>query len=77
MLASAMMVPWNCVPVPSVAELPTCQKTAHPPAPLIRRTLELDAVVIVLPIWKMKVGLVLPSPSRVRMPVSCAELSNL
>ena len=29
MLASAMRLPWNCVPVPSVAELPTCQYTAH------------------------------------------------
>ena len=30
MLASARMFPANAVPVPSVAELPTCQKTFDP-----------------------------------------------
>jgi hypothetical protein len=29
MLVSAMTVPTNVVVVPSVAELPTCQKTLH------------------------------------------------
>jgi len=70
MLAIAMMVPWKSVVLPSVAELPTCQNTAHAPAPLINDTDELDAVVSVLPIWKMKVAFVLPWPSRVRVPVS-------
>jgi hypothetical protein len=36
MLVSAMMVPRNVEPVPSVAELPTCQKTLQDCAPLIR-----------------------------------------
>ena len=31
---SARMLPWNAVLVPSVAELPTCQKTLHAWAPL-------------------------------------------
>jgi hypothetical protein len=36
MLVSARMVPRNLVPVPRVAELPTCQKTLQDCAPLIR-----------------------------------------
>jgi hypothetical protein len=34
MLATAMMFPTNDVPVPSVAELPTCQNTLHRFPPL-------------------------------------------
>jgi hypothetical protein len=45
-----MMVPWKAVFVPSVAELPTCQKTLPAEAPLVNVTLELLAVVSVLPI---------------------------
>ena len=36
--ARARIVPRNVVFVPSVAELPTCQKTLHAVAPLIRFT---------------------------------------
>ena len=44
-LANATMFPTNWVPVPSVAELVTCQNTLHgAPAP-VRRTTELLAVV--------------------------------
>lgn len=50
MLVSATMLPLNAVPVPSVAELPTCQKTLQSFAPLMTMTLELLAVVSVLPI---------------------------
>ena len=50
MLASARIFPTNVVPVPSVAELPTCQKTLQFCAPLIRTTDALLAVVRVLPI---------------------------
>ena len=50
MLASASMLPWNIVPVPRVAELPTCQNTLHAEAPLLRRTDAALAVVSVLPI---------------------------
>ena len=77
MLVIARMLPWKSVVVPSVAELATCQNTAHAPAPLISSTVYADAVVSVLPIWKMNVAFVLPWPSRVRVPVSCAELSKV
>ena len=73
MEALAMMVPWNAVFVPRVAELPTCQKTLPADAPLISVTLELLAVVSVLPIWKMKRALELPWPSRTSAVFSCAE----
>jgi hypothetical protein len=49
MLVSAKIFPTNFVVEPSVAELPTCQKTLHGEAPLIS-TVELLAVVRVLPI---------------------------
>jgi hypothetical protein len=35
---NARTFPWNAVPEPIVAELPTCQKTLHGEAPLIRTT---------------------------------------
>jgi len=69
----AMMVPWKAVFVPRVAELPTCQSTLSAEAPLISVTLELLAVVSVLPIWKMKRALELPWPSRTRAVFNCAE----
>jgi hypothetical protein len=47
-------LPWNAVPVPIVPELPTCQNTLHgSPLPAMI-TEELEAVVIVLPIWKIR-----------------------
>ena len=45
MLVKARIVPRNVEPVPSVAELPTCQKTLQDWAPLIRLTVLADAVV--------------------------------
>ena len=45
MLVSAIRLPWNAVVVPSVAELPTCQKTLHGVAPLMSTTELADAVV--------------------------------
>jgi hypothetical protein len=51
MLATAITLPANFVPVPSVAELPTCQNTLHTRPPLITTTEEPTAVVSVLPIW--------------------------
>jgi hypothetical protein len=50
MLVSAKTFPTKLVVVPSVAELPTCQKTLHGAAPLISTTDEPLAVVRVLPI---------------------------
>lgn len=57
MLVRAMRLPWNLVAVPRVADEPTCQKTWHVCAPLVRRTTALLAVVSVLPILKMKTPL--------------------
>ena len=50
LLASARILPTNAVPVPSVAELPTCQNTLHSEAPLIMTTDEALALVSVLPV---------------------------
>lgn len=44
---NASMLPWNEDPVPSVAELPTCQNTLHARAPFMRATLLPDAVMSV------------------------------
>jgi hypothetical protein len=49
MLVSARMLPWNAVSVPSVAELPTCQKTLHAWAPFVRLTEDVGSTVRVLP----------------------------
>src|SRR6202042_461076 len=68
MLSAAMIVPTKCVPVPSVAEEPTCQKTLHACAPFMRETLVLEPVVKVEPIWKMNTAFGLPSALRVTLP---------
>src|SRR5512135_1967854 len=57
MLVRARMLPLNAVPVPSVAELPTCQNALQFEPPLLKVTTELLAVVSVLPIWKTKTAL--------------------
>ena len=49
-VAEAIKVPTNLVPVPSVAEEPTSQNTLHACAPLTSETLVLEAVVSVVPI---------------------------
>ena len=53
-LVRARICPSKSVPVPSVAELPTCQNTLHPgiDPPLMVTTDAALAVVRVLPIWK-------------------------
>ena len=66
---SAMMVPEKLLPVPSVAELVTCQKTLHACAPLTKLTTLLEAVVSADGTWMMKTASVEPPPSRVRVPV--------
>ena len=70
---SARMLPWNAVLVPSVAELPTCQKTLHAWAPLTSRTLLSVAVTSVDGIWKMNTARGSPCASSVRRPVSPSE----
>ncbi len=74
MLSSARIFPANAVPVPSVAELPTCQNTLQSEPPLITFTVELLAVVSVLPIWKTNTALGSPAASSVTVPVSCADV---
>ena len=53
-LVRARILPANVLLVPSVAELPTCQYTLPVPPLLIRVTLDEEAVVSELPIWKSK-----------------------
>ena len=76
MLVNARRFPTKRVPVPSVAELPTCQYTLQGEAPLIRSTEALLAVVSVLPIWNTNTALASPLASRVSAPVSCAEVAK-
>jgi hypothetical protein len=73
MLVRARMFPANVVSVPSVAELPTCQNTLQTDPPLITRTLELLAVVSVLPIWKTQTAPELPWAFNRSVPVNPAE----
>ncbi len=67
----AMTVPENALPLPRVAELPTCQKTLHAWAPLVSTTLLADALLSVDTAWKMNTELGSPSPLRVRVVVRC------
>jgi hypothetical protein len=73
MLVSARIFPINVVPVPSVAELPTCQKSLHCCPPLIRTTDELLPVINVLATLNIQTASALLPPSRVSVPVSAAE----
>ena len=57
---SAMIVPSKVDVVPSVAELPTCQKTLQAKAPFTTLTLLEEAVMSVEAIWKMKTEFGLP-----------------
>ena len=66
---SARMLPTNTEPVPSVAELPTCQNTLHSWAPLISDTVLADPVMSVESVWKMNTEFGLPSPSSTSVPV--------
>ena len=67
-VAEAMTVPTNRVPVPSVAEEPTCQKTLHACAPLTIETEVFDPLISVEPIWKMNTALGFPCASSVTLP---------
>ena len=69
----AMIVPLKAVLVPSVADVPTCQKTFFAEAPLINCTLELVAVMSVVGIWNTNTAFELPWPSRTRVVVNEAE----
>ena len=60
-----MMVPLKTDPVPSVAEVPTCQKTFAALALPVRKIFRSELVVSVEAIWKMKTALASPPPSSV------------
>jgi hypothetical protein len=65
--ARTLPIRWEFVP--SVAELPTCQKTLHAVAPLRTTTELLDAVISVDDAWKMNTAAGSPWVSRVKVPV--------
>lgn len=69
----ARMLPLKLVLVPRVAELPTWKKMLQVFAEPIACTLELLAVVSVLPILKINTAAGFPCPSSVSVPVSWAE----
>jgi hypothetical protein len=72
--SDATTFPTKFVPVSSVAEVPTAQKTLHDWAPLINNTLAPDAAVIrVEPIWNMNWALGFPWAFNVSTPVSPAD----
>jgi hypothetical protein len=71
--ATARIFPWNTLPVPKVAEDPTCQNTLHANPPPVSRTLDPDAVIREDPIWKYHASLAEPVPARVKVPVTAAE----
>jgi len=66
---SAKMCPAKWEFVPSVAELPTFQKTLQNRAPLTRLTLLLDAVMSVEVVLNTKTAFGSPWESSVRVPV--------
>ncbi|KOV34936.1 hypothetical protein ADK60_10835 [Streptomyces sp. XY431] len=69
----ARMLPTKVELVPSVAELPICQKTLQGAAPLIRFTWLAEAVVRVDPTWNTQTAFGSPPASRVSVPVSPME----
>jgi hypothetical protein len=70
---NAMMVPWKEEPVPSVAELPICQKTLQASEALMRFTLLAVAVTRVLAVWKTKTASGSPPASSVRRGVNAGR----
>ena len=70
----ARIFPAKMVPDPREAEFLSAKNTSQARAPLTTRIWDATAVVNVLSTWKTKSALLLPWPSRVRVPVSIAEL---
>jgi hypothetical protein len=68
MEVSASTLPTKVVPVPSVAELPTCQNTLQAWAPPVSAIVVFEAVMSVVPAWKMNTAPGLPPPLRVTVP---------
>ena len=67
-VVKATMLPFMTLPVPMVAELPTCHHTFFACAPPMRLTE--PATVRALGTWITNVALVLPWPSSVTVPVT-------
>ena len=72
-LVSARIDPRKTDPTPSVAELPTCQKTLHDWVPFTNWTTLDDAVMSVEPAWKTNTAAGSPPASRVNVPVSAND----
>jgi len=70
---NASIFPEKAALVPTVAELPTCQKTLEAWAPLIKDTTLLFAAVSVLAIWKINWAFGLPPALSVTVPVIPSE----
>ncbi len=66
----ARTVPTNLEPTPIVAELPTCQKTLHACAPLIRATVLFLFMMSVLADWKMNTAFESPCALSVTVPLT-------
>src|SRR6185436_10218321 len=73
MEVKARMLPLKTEVVPSVAELPTCQKTLAALAPPLRITWRPTVVVSVERIWKFQAAFGSPWASRVRSPDDIAS----
>ena len=73
MEVKARMFPLKTEVVPSVAELPTCQKMLAALAPPLRITWRPEVVVSVDPIWKIQTALASPLASSVRSPDEIAS----
>ena len=69
----AKIVPWRTEVVPSVAELPTCQKMFLSWQPPLRTTWRPDVVVSEEAIWKMKTPFALPWQLKVKSPEDMAR----
>jgi hypothetical protein len=69
----ARMLPTKVEFVPSVAELPTCQKTWQAWAPLVRMTELAVSVVSVEGAWKIQTALGSPPAFRVSAPPTSSE----
>ena len=70
----ARMVPWKGVPVLSVAELPTCQKTLQAWAPLVRTTeLPVGSVMSAEGTWKTQTASASPPAFRVSVPKTSSD----
>lgn len=73
----ARIVPTKVDPTPSVADVPTCQKTLQAWAPLMSSTTLLVAVTRVDPVWKMKTAAGSCWASSVSVPVTANDTGDL